>query len=582
MTGTIPPQTHPRPVLESPDHDTQLVGREGHPRRQVVRETIVILLGWSVGAAVFFSAQWSSGFDRIMGNTGDSRLMVYLNEQWFLALRGSQPWRDPPFFYPTKGLLGYTDTFFLWQIFFAPFRFLGADPFLAAQLTVIAMSLLAFICFVILVRMVFRPPMFVAIIGALIFVFANNLAEHIGSLQIFGIYSVPPIALIGLLSWKTRVARPELSIGLGVFFGALCALLLFSTYYAGWFSLFAAALVALLTFLFAPRVTAPQLVNTVRTGWRSILGGLGGFAIGIIPFLATYLPVVSKQGTRSYSYALTFAPKWNDVVNVGPGDRLWGHLFQHLWSAPSPNSYELDYAVTPILFLTMVIGGAAILWGVGSRRTRLTPMLRVTLALCCTALLLTILPINTWFGSAWVVVWHVPGATAIRAIDRVQLAADLVMALALVALCGEAVRHLGRLRRSTALRALGIALLCVIALEQVNTMSGSEMRRSVQNSTLDAVPPVPAGCTSFFVIDSRHNKSHFYEFQTEAMLISQRTGLPTLNGYSGDEPSGWGLLFPNSPSYPIFVQQWENEYGLTTGVCELDLGTMSWKTHPLL
>jgi hypothetical protein len=340
--------------------------------------------------------------------------------------------------------------------------------------------------------------------------------------------------------------------------------------------------VGLLTVLFAPRASAGAVVAALQTGWRALIGMIVGFAVGIIPFLATYLPVASKMGTRNYAYALSFAAKWNDVVNVGTGNRMWGSLFQHLWSAPSPASYEVSYAVTPVLLVTVVTGGGVVAWAVITRRTRLTPMLRLTLALCCTTVLLTVLPIDTWLGSGWALVWHVPGATAIRAIDRVQVANDLVTALALVALAAQANRHWGRLRRSVALRAVGIALLCVIAVEQVNTMAGSQLRRSVQEATLAAVPRVPSGCTSFFVIDSKHNTMLFYEFQTEAMLISQRIGIPTLNGYSGDEPPGWGLLFPNGGSYTIFVRQWEDAHGLTTGVCELDLGTMAWNSHPQL
>ena len=54
-----------------------------------------------------------------------------------------------------------------------------------------------------------------------------------------------------------------------------------------------------------------------------------------------------------------------------------------------------------------------------------------------------------------------------------------------------------------------------------------------------------------------------------------------MTGYSGDEPPAWGL-FPKGLSYTIFVRQWEDAHGLTTGVCELDLGTMSWNSDPQL
>ena len=551
------------------------------PRYRGLADTVAILGAWLVGALFFFSAQWTSGFNRIVGNTGDTRLQVYLNEQWFLVLRGAQPWRNPPFFYPVKGLLGYTDTFFLWQMFFAPFRLLDAEPFLAFQLTIVAMSLMGFVCFVILARMLFRPPLLLALVGALVFTFANSLWVHPGSAQLFGIYFTPAIALIGLGAWRTRQRRPWLSITLGLVFGLLSSLFLFSTYYVAWFSMFAGVVVFIFSFAFAPRVMTAEVVGAVKTGWRSLLGAALGFGLGIVPFLLTYIPVLNQLGSRTYGNALFYAAKWNDVINVGPGNVLWGGLFHNSWSAPSPASYEVSYAITPVLMLTIVLAVVAIVWALLTRAAALTTTLRVTLALCCTTILFALLPINTQIGSLWVLVWHLPGATAIRAIDRLQVAASLVAAFALVALGTEVTRHWRQLRSSTVLRILAVILLLVILAEQLNTTSASQMRRSAQIALLASVPPAPAGCTSFFVTDSVRNHLLFYEYQTAAMMISQRLDLPTLNGYSGDNPPGWNLQYPELPGYLAQVKQWTTMNGLTTGVCAFDFGTKRWTSHPL-
>jgi hypothetical protein len=546
---------------------------------QTRRDTLIVAFAWLLGAGVFFRDQWTSGFNRVLGNDGDPRLIVYLNEQWFLVLKGEQPWRSPPFFYPVKGLLGYTDTFFLYQIFFAPFRVLGAEPFLAFQLTLISLSLLGFVSFVIFTRLAFRAPILIAVIGALVFTFANNLFEHVGSPQLFGIDFVPPIALLALLAWRTRNTRPIVSVFLGTIVGLATALLLFSTYYVAWFSMFSAGLIQLLMFLFTPRVMATQLVMALRTGWRSFLGAIVGFAVGIVPFLVTYVPVIRQQGGRNYAITQAYAARWNDVINIGTGNLVWNNLFQHWWTLPSTGPYEVSYAVTPVLFLTVVSGGAVTFWRLLRHKTPLTLMLRVTLALCLTSVLLAVLPIDTSSGSAWILIWHLPGADAIRATDRIQIASNLVTALALIALATDAVRHWNRLRHSTPLLCMGLLLLCVVVAEQVNTTAVSGLRRSAQIAFLHSVPAPPAGCTSFYVTDSVNKQLPYYQYQTDAMLISQRIALPTLNGYSGDEPPGWGLNFPGSPVYVTFVQQWIETHGLT-GVCNLDLAHMSWSSQP--
>jgi hypothetical protein len=554
--------------------------RSGRSHRKLW-EAVSIFGAWLVGALFFFSAQWTSGFNRVMGNTGDTRLQVYLSEQWFLVLRGAQPWRDPPFFYPVKGVLGYTDTLFLYEIFFAPFRLLGAEPFLAYQLTIMAMSLMGFVCFVILARKVFRAPLGLALVGALVFTYANNLWVHEGSSQIFGIYFAPPIALIGLAAWRTRRSRPLLSTALSVIFGLLLSLFLFSSYYVAWFSMLTGLVIFILCFAFAPRVMGAEVIAGFKIGWRGAIGAVAGFLVGIVPFVVTYVPVIHELGSRKYGDALFYAAKWNDVINVGIGNRLWGSLFHNSWSAPSPASYEVSYALTPILMLTIVFGTVVLVWALLARVTPFTTSLRVALALCCTAILFTVLPINTQIGSLWIVLWHLPGADAIRAIDRLQVANNLVASLALVALGTEALRHWRRLQASVVLRVVGIVLLGLILAEQLNSTGATQLRRSAQIATVSAVPQVPAGCTSFFVTDSVRNHLLFYEYQLSAMLISQRVDLPTINGYSGDIPPGWNLEEPALPGYEVWVRQWTAAHGLTTGVCEYDLGTKKWHPNPL-
>jgi hypothetical protein len=578
-----------RPV-DPPAPGSEISASRPRPRRHsrhrraprlAVREALAVVGTWALGASVFFSAQWSSGFDRVMGNTGDARLAVYLNEEWYLALKGAQPWRDPPFFYPTKGVLGYTDTFFLWQVVYAPLRALGADPFLATQLTIVALSVLCFVCLFALLRIVFSPSLPVALVGALIGTFGSGLAQHVGSLQLFGIWFAPGIALVGLASWRWRDRRRVLSMLLGAAFGLLSALFLFSTYYVAWFCFLSAGLVGLFYVVVSPRSGVAGLVAACRSAWRSFASALAGFAIGLVPFFLVYVPVADQLGVRAYSGAVSNGPSVARFFDVGAGNILWGHWVRHLLWFPSVTSGGPNFAITPLLLLTVVAGGGVAAWSVVTHRALLTTTLRASLAACCAAVVLVLLPIKTSSGSAWSAIWHLPGADAIRAIDRVEVATNMVMALALVGLVSEASRQWNRARVSSSVRIVGVVLLCAIALEQANTMSGSMMRRSAQNAELTSVPQALPSCRSFFVTDSRPNHLRFYEYQTEAMLISQRIGLPTVNGYSGDTPRHWELLFPHLPGYRVFVQQWVRGHGLS-GVCELDLGTMSWDSRPEL
>ena len=396
---------------------------------------------WAVGACAFFWAQVTTGFDRVMGNEGDTRLIVYLNEHWLHVLRGSVAWRDPAIFYPVRGILGYSDTFFLWQPFYATFRILGAEPFLALQLTIVALSLLGFATFVALARTAFGCTRVVAMVGALVFTFASSLETHAGSPQLFGMYFVPGTLLMALAAWRQRNAHPARSAGLGAGAGLLAGLLLFSTYYVAWFSLLATGVALLVTFLLSPRAGWARGRRAVTTGWRVLLAGGVGFAVGLVPFLITYLPVVHSVGARKYGTAMYFAPAVHDVVNLTTSNRVWGRLLESIWNLPANAPYEVSYAVTPLLLATVTLGALLLGWSAWTGRAVLAARRRFTVALCLTPIILAILPIRISGGSAWVLVWHLPGATAIRAADRLQVVSDLVAALALVALASDPVSY---------------------------------------------------------------------------------------------------------------------------------------------
>ena len=72
-----------------------------------------------------------------------------------------------------------------------------------------------------------------------------------------------------------------------------------------------------------------------------------------------------------------------------------------------------------------------------------------------------------------------------------------------------------------------------------------------------------------------------YAVQTEAMLISQKIDLPTIDGYSGEFPPFWKFPYPNAGNYLTSIHAWEQVHHLTH-VCEFDLVNMEWHTHPAL
>jgi hypothetical protein len=183
--------------------------------------------------------------------------------------------------------------------------------------------------------------------------------------------------------------------------------------------------------------------------------------------------------------------------------------------------------------------------------------------------------------SLWVLVWQLPGARAIRSIDRIEIVSGLLATLCLAAVAGElspAVRTAGA--RAGMWRMAGLAALALVAIEQINTSVPSELNRPAQLALLRSVPPAPASCRSFFVVDSANNRAPSYLYQLDAMLISQKLLLPTINGYSGHFASAADTLSPASSYYLPAVRAWARNRQIESGLCQLDLGTMVWTVHP--
>ncbi len=111
------------------------------------------------------------------------------------------------------------------------------------------------------------------------------------------------------------------------------ALLLFSTYYTGWFSTLAIgiALVLLVIVGLGPLIREAIALRKRRT---SVICGCAGLAAGLIPFARTYLP--AGQPT-TYALAMHYAGRGRDLANVGQANLIWSELLKPALKARAPS-----------------------------------------------------------------------------------------------------------------------------------------------------------------------------------------------------------------------------------------------------
>lgn len=538
------------------------------------REWATVVGVWAMGALVFFRDSVFSGFDHIIGDVGDARLITYLHEHWVEVLRGRQSWRTPDFFHPTGTTLGYSDTFVLNEVLYAPLRLIGLDRYAALQWTLILLGLIGFTGFYVICTRMLGATRWMSIALATVFVFANNFAVQSSHMQLYSVHWVPVAVLLVAKARisHTRRARVWWSFGAGLFLG----LLVYSTYYVGWFTVFATVLFGLRMLLhYRDRISFDRVRQLAPTMLPPFGGFAGGFSLAMIPFALTYLPKLDETGGRPLEYVFALSPRAADAVNVGGDNYLWGASMRSLFEGQSRLYFvEAANAITPVLILATVT--CAVLMFLRRRHDR-SAGAATARALLTVSLLLMVLPLRRGDFSLWRWVWmYVPGAQALRATGRIELMVSLLAPLAVAAsvmvLRPAEEQAGGRRRWAMAL----IPLWLILPIEQLNMRTLSTIDRSVEMEFMDHLPPAPDECQSFFIIVPEGTVD--WRANIDAIIISQVTGVPTVNGYSGATPPFWDLN-PSNENYLEGVQRWNTNHGLT-GSCAFDRESNTWETDP--
>ena len=500
------------------------------------------------------------------------------------------PWRQPAFFFPTGNTLGYSDTFVLDELFYAPLRWASLDPFAAFQGTVLAGSLVGFTGAHCLCRRILGGHVLTSSLLALTFTFSNALFVQAGHSQLYAIYWCPGVIVLVLRSTDARNGRLLNAFGAGLLTGTL----FLSTYYLAWFFAVCSALWCLFYWLL--RGNFRRTWSTLRTAiaaYRTRMAVCAvGLAIPLVPFGIVYLPAL-KSGRRPVSAAVQNAAGVGDMINTGQRNLLWGPLTRTVLAPGRLRNGELGFGLTPVTLMLVAVSTAYFVHRLrvsGSSR----PRDRAALATGLVAVVSIVLPMRILGVVPWTLIWHlVPGASAIRAIDRLALMSSLlgmmVIAFAVAEIVvrpkdlgatapatgGPVARPAGRPRGH--LMAATVVLLGICAVEQVNVGRNAGIDRRAEMAALAAVPEPPTGCRAFYVTVSAGDVRRPDLPSIDAMLVAQKTGLPTVNGFSGLFPPGYGAVSdPASPRYGHDVRQWVVSHGVTAGMCGYNLASRTW------
>ena len=532
-----------------------------------------------LAAAVFFRTFLRSGFDVVMGESVDARFDIFIREHLLRALSGAAQLTSPPMFFPVRDTLGYSDAYLLDALIYIPARLLGADPFLSFQLTLIALSLVGFASFNILLTRHADVRQPIAAVAAAVFTFSNALYISVGHPQLLEVNFCPLITVLMLQASRDAAEAPVRAIVAGFAAGAILGLLFSTGYYVAWYYLLAAAVTVVVYGILKNRLVLHGHVATIRRNLRVAVATGIGFALGLVPFCVIYLPVLATLPGRSFDEYLFYAPSARDLINVGPHNRMWGHVLGALNILPDDhlNNSEVVLAITPVLLTAYLASVAAVLSGRVLADAKHRALRNAFIASFVAFAVIVVTMVKFDEHSLFLLLWDVvPGARAIRAGGRAQIVLNGIAA------AGSAIVLMRFLQQTRArhIKAMLWLLPLLVLVEQFNDIDNTRLSRTAEMA-FTATPLAPAACKSFFLAphsaQDAQRSGQDAARQIDAMLIAQKVGVPTLNGYSGLSPPGWRMEKIDGDNYLRSAWTWAKRHSIEAGLCQYDYAARQWQ-----
>jgi hypothetical protein len=523
------------------------------------------LLFCATGWLLAFHPMILSGLAQIQTDPGDPRFINYILEytyHWVRVRPDALNLWNPPFFYPAPNALAYSDLLLTAAPFYWAWRLISFPPDTSFQLWLLTVAALNFFAGYALFNKSFRLGPMAAAVGAFFLAFSSPRISQLHHPQLL-IHFFSVGALIALFSaYREQGAgsSKKSALFIAIFYGCAVAQL-YSAFYFGWFlALSLAIAVAWMGLL--PQFRK-QFFSFVRSNAAALtIGGLVSFLLAS-PLCDHYLKAALQVGVRDYREVHSMVPTLASWFYLGPDSWLYGWLDRLLPIRIPASEHALGVG-----FLSMALS----VIGLIGQRKRLSVGLIALVAATLFVLTTETLSLHLWKY----VYGFFPGASAIRSVARVGLMMTLPFSLGMALFVEKG----ASLKQRPWLAVLLIAAM----LEQAHTTPSYD-KRAARADVATLVHKINPACETFFytttVSERRarelpttlHTIPNF-KFQLDAMWASLDTGIPTINGYSGNVPAGWNLGFITilSPEMERQVgdalRAWiENRFAKKTSVC---------------
>jgi hypothetical protein len=525
--------------VQGDDADELTISTSAPPREPPAWLLVTIFTGIAIALAY---PNLSRFHTFIAGDSGDSLLNLWIMRQVQAGLfHGWGRLWDPPVFYPAHNVLAYSDTLLPVALVHWPLRLLFGDV-VAFNLIYLSSWVLSSWCVYRIARRV-TTHWGAAFVAALAYTYAAIRLVHQQHFQLVVGGALVALSILLLLRMLDEPGR-----GRAIWFGlSLAATTLTASYYG--------TMMAVITVVVAGGWLLLQAGRDRRRTLIALLIAGVAAAVFVLPVGLQYVKLQRDPAFRR-GFEPASATHGGDLLATGPDNYALRHV-PVISSHSETNSRGIENRLFPgFVAIGFGIAGLVILVGEIRRRGARTGRTRDVLLLCIAGVVCLVLSFGDWFRVhghrvflPFIFLRHgVPGFAGIRAVARLELAAQLALvllaALAIDALLGK-IRNRGAALAVTAVLALLVCAETAIGLTFVRVPTQAD-----DGGFSAALRARPRGVVAELPINSVATGPDWPYAESPRQLLALHDSDPRVNGYSGFQPKGFDAVAAALDDFP--------------------------------
>lgn len=499
----------------------------------VIKENHLEILTSLLGVTSLFWATLFQG--KLVGDLLDARFTVVINDHWYQTLVGNHSFSNLNFYFPSGNQLGYSDAFFTTGVISIPFRIFGAT---AIQSWTYANILVVIVCLFFACKffgVVLRNRTFAALLTLLIASSYPFIAQ-MGHLQTVGYLMAFP-----LVFYLFQAYQNPSKIVLNTFISILLIqVLALTSWYAFVFVCAMGLILSGLSVLFFGVKESQEKILSAFGNLKKNLRETSKVNKALMSFAAIPLPLLwigiysvgfGKVTNKSYGEFVFYAPRWGDLFNSA--NQSWGiqKYFNDLTQQSIVGSFERALGITPMLFLIALI----LVFILILPSTTLKPANRKFASVLVSASVIPslILVTDEAGHSLWRFLWaYIEPIRSIRVPFRISVFTTWILLFAIFFAFTKL--------KVKKLYVFGVFIFILLDTWRPIPSTWTETEELSSSGRIVINTLAEKKCGYFFLNPSLSNVAPWIT-QVEAMTIANLTGIPTVNGYSGNWPDGWPI-----------------------------------------